>query len=226
MATTYTPNLNLGKQENKYDKFSMAVITESMNKLDAIASEIDSPIWQNGMLNSTTHEVEDSTKQCITKFIPASDGEIYVGCAEGYQVQVVWYNDFVYDTLAAYRYTPMRAWGRNGANYCRIMVRKSPATDITPEEAYANVTILSHNEIEHNTTWASGSINSNTGAEASQNKRIRSGYIPIGNGIKITIPDGGKILPIIFKDKTPTVEYSVAFQTQSFTIYPQTDTCE
>lgn len=41
MATTYTPNLNLGKQENKYDKFSMAVITENMDKLDGHICETD-----------------------------------------------------------------------------------------------------------------------------------------------------------------------------------------
>ena len=278
MATTYTENYHLGKQENHADKFDMKVITDNMDKIDealgdkadnsnlnanyiglgnvenkssaAIRSEItasnvtsalgftplnansllaqdysvDDPLWANGMIDTTTHEIVESTKQCITKLMAVPDGEIYVGCNEGYQVQVVWYQGDTYDTLAAYRYTPMRSWIRNAANHCRVMVRKNPATDITPEEAYANVIITPHSIVEHSTTWASGSINSNTGAEATQNKRIRSSYIPIGNGIKITVPSGGKILPIMFKDQTPTVEYSVAFQTQSFTIYPQKDT--
>ena len=35
MATTYTSNYHLGKQEDKNDKFSMDVITENMDKIDA-----------------------------------------------------------------------------------------------------------------------------------------------------------------------------------------------
>lgn len=35
MATTYTLNYNLGKQEDKNDNFSMDVITENMDKIDA-----------------------------------------------------------------------------------------------------------------------------------------------------------------------------------------------
>ena len=34
MSTTYTPNYNLGKQEDHADKFDMSVITENMDKLD------------------------------------------------------------------------------------------------------------------------------------------------------------------------------------------------
>ena len=228
--------VGLGNVENKSSAAIRSEITASnvtsalgftplnANSLLAQDYSVDDPLWQNGMIDSTTHEIVESTKQCITKLMAVPDGEIYVGCNEGYQVQVVWYQGDTYDTLAAYRYTPMRSWIRNSADHCRVMVRKSPATDITPEEAYANVIITPHSIVEHSTTWASGSINSNTGAEATQNKRIRSSYIPIGNGIRITVPNGGKILPIMFKDQTPTVEYSVAFQTQSFTIYPQKDT--
>lgn len=204
--------------------FALGFMPVNANSLLAQDYSVDNPLWQNGFIDATTHEIVESTKQCVTKLMPVPDGEIYVGCSEGYQVQVVWYQGDTYDTLAAYRYTPMRSWTRNVANHCRVMVRKNPATDITPEEAYANVVITPHNAVEHSTTWASGSINGNTGADATQNKRIRSSYIPIGNGIKVTVPKGGKILPIMFKDQTPTVEYSVAFQTQNFTIYPQKDT--
>lgn len=38
MATTYTSNYNLGKQEDKNDNFSMDVITENMDKIDAALS--------------------------------------------------------------------------------------------------------------------------------------------------------------------------------------------
>ena len=44
MATTYTSNYNLGKQEDKNDNFSMDIITENMDKIDAALSshELDS----------------------------------------------------------------------------------------------------------------------------------------------------------------------------------------
>lgn len=38
MAITYTSNYNLGKQEDKNDNFSMDVITENMDKIDAALS--------------------------------------------------------------------------------------------------------------------------------------------------------------------------------------------
>ena len=34
MATTYTPNYHLGKQEDRSDKFLMSVITENMDIID------------------------------------------------------------------------------------------------------------------------------------------------------------------------------------------------
>lgn len=40
MATTYTENYNLGKQENHADKFSMDVITENMDKIDTALSDL------------------------------------------------------------------------------------------------------------------------------------------------------------------------------------------
>lgn len=39
MSTTYTPNYNLGKQEDHADKFDMSVITENMDKLDTALHE-------------------------------------------------------------------------------------------------------------------------------------------------------------------------------------------
>ncbi|MBQ6170514.1 MAG: hypothetical protein IJK30_11230 [Ruminococcus sp.] len=39
MSTTYTPNYNLGKQEDHADKFDMSVITENMDKLDTVLHE-------------------------------------------------------------------------------------------------------------------------------------------------------------------------------------------
>lgn len=39
MSTTYTPNYNLGKQEDHADKFDMSVITENMDKIDTALHE-------------------------------------------------------------------------------------------------------------------------------------------------------------------------------------------
>ena len=39
MSTTYTPNYNLGKQEDHADKFDMSVITENADKLDTALHE-------------------------------------------------------------------------------------------------------------------------------------------------------------------------------------------
>lgn len=40
MATTYTPNYNLGKQEDHADKFSMNVITDNMDIIDGVMKEL------------------------------------------------------------------------------------------------------------------------------------------------------------------------------------------
>ena len=56
MATTYTSNYNLGKQEDKNDNFSMDVITENMDKLDAalMSKENNLPQEQKDKLATTT----------------------------------------------------------------------------------------------------------------------------------------------------------------------------
>jgi hypothetical protein len=52
MATTFTPNYNLGKQEDKNDNFSMDVITENMDKIDAALS---------------SHELDTNNPHDVTK---------------------------------------------------------------------------------------------------------------------------------------------------------------
>ena len=52
MATTYTSNYNLGKQEDKNDNFSMDVITENMDKIDAALS---------------SHELDTNNPHDVTK---------------------------------------------------------------------------------------------------------------------------------------------------------------
>jgi len=81
MATTFTPNYNLGKQEDKNDKFSMDVINENMDKIDAALSshELDTnnphdvtktQIGLSNVVNvdtTTTANITDSTdKRFIT----------------------------------------------------------------------------------------------------------------------------------------------------------------
>ena len=52
MSITYTSNYNLGKQEDKNDNFSMDVITENMDKIDAALS---------------SHELDTSNPHNVTK---------------------------------------------------------------------------------------------------------------------------------------------------------------
>jgi len=52
MSITYTSNYNLGKQEDKNDNFSMDVITENMDKIDAALSR---------------HELNTNNPHCVTK---------------------------------------------------------------------------------------------------------------------------------------------------------------
>lgn len=75
MATTYTSNYNLGKQEDKNDNFSMDVITENMDKIDAALSshelDVNNPhdvtktqIGLDNVVNvdtTTTANIADST---------------------------------------------------------------------------------------------------------------------------------------------------------------------
>lgn len=75
MATTYTSNYNLGKQEDKNDNFSMNVITENMDKIDAALSshelDVNNPhdvtktqIGLDNVVNvdtTTTANITDST---------------------------------------------------------------------------------------------------------------------------------------------------------------------
>ena len=44
MATTYTTNYNLGKQENHADKFDMDVLTDNADKIDAALTGLQSGI--------------------------------------------------------------------------------------------------------------------------------------------------------------------------------------
>ena len=69
MAITYTSNYNLGKQEDKNDNFSMDVITENMDKLDAalMTKEDNLPQEQKDILATTTK----TTIAEITYFIEA-----------------------------------------------------------------------------------------------------------------------------------------------------------
>ena len=54
MATTYTENYNLGKQENHYDKFDMTVIIDNMDKIDAALADIAGSV---GDINAVLEEV-------------------------------------------------------------------------------------------------------------------------------------------------------------------------
>lgn len=60
MATTYTPNYNLGKQiEDKNDTFLMSVITDNADKIDAalMTKEDNLPAIQKNKLAATTKTI-------------------------------------------------------------------------------------------------------------------------------------------------------------------------
>ena len=61
MSTTYTPNYNLGKQEDHADKFDMSVITENADKLDTALHEQAEDISevQNAQSDLETAEAAD-----------------------------------------------------------------------------------------------------------------------------------------------------------------------
>lgn len=61
MGITYTPNYNLGKQEDHADKFDMSVITENADKLDAVLHEQAEDISevQNAQSDLETAEAAD-----------------------------------------------------------------------------------------------------------------------------------------------------------------------
>lgn len=54
MATTYTPHYELGKQTDHADKFSMTVITDNMDKIDAaLYGKEDKPELQTSQIDNT-----------------------------------------------------------------------------------------------------------------------------------------------------------------------------
>lgn len=61
MSTTYTPNYNLGKQEDHADKFDMSVLTENADKLDTALHEQAEDISevQNAQSDLETAEAAD-----------------------------------------------------------------------------------------------------------------------------------------------------------------------
>ena len=61
MSTTYTPNYNLGKQEDHADKFDMSVLTENADKLDTALYEQAEDISevQNAQSDLETAEAAD-----------------------------------------------------------------------------------------------------------------------------------------------------------------------
>ena len=64
MATTYTSNYNLGKQEDKNDNFSMDVITENMDKLDAALMT-----KEDNLLQEQKDKLATTTKTVISEII-------------------------------------------------------------------------------------------------------------------------------------------------------------
>lgn len=182
-------------------------------------------LWSRTSINGSTGEESSSTTVCSTDFINVPDGKIFAGCSNGYQIAVYWFNDDTYITSANFRTTDVRCWARpgsGGANRCKISIRKDPTSDITVDEAVQNTIIRPHNSIEGSLSWAVGSISTSTGENADSNKRLRSGYIPIGNGIKVSVPNGIILLPVVYKDNSGTKDFQNGYATSNeIVIYPR-----
>lgn len=69
MSTTYTPNYNLGKQEDHADKFDMSVITENMDKLDAALHEQAEDISEVQNAQSDLEAAEAADRAALAELI-------------------------------------------------------------------------------------------------------------------------------------------------------------
>ena len=69
MSTTYTPNYNLGKQEDHADKFDMSVITENADKLDTALHEQAEDISEVQNAQSDLETAEAADRAAIAELI-------------------------------------------------------------------------------------------------------------------------------------------------------------
>ena len=189
----------------------------------AVSDELN--LWSRVALDASTGASTASTNVCTTEFINTPDGMIFAACNEGYEIAVYWYNNDTYISRANFRTTDMRCWKRPGsgdANRCRISIRKTPTSATTIDDAIQNAVIRPHNSLEGSLTWTVGSIATSTGADADSTKRLRTGYIPIGNGIKVSVPNGIKLLPVVYKDNSGTKDFQNGYATSNeIVIFPR-----
>lgn len=69
MSTTYTPNYNLGKQEDHADKFDMSVITENMDKIDTALHEQAEDISEVQNTQSDLDTAEAADRAALVELI-------------------------------------------------------------------------------------------------------------------------------------------------------------
>lgn len=93
MATTYTTNYNLGKQEDSSDKFNMKVITDNMDTIDSqlkanadAAAAVTPDVSSSTISNSTLEDVFSGTVAGgLASEITGGSGVIY-GIVRAYMV--------------------------------------------------------------------------------------------------------------------------------------------
>lgn len=84
MSTTYTPNYNLGKQEDHTDKFDMSVITENMDKLDTALHEQAEDISEAQNRQDSLDTAEAADRAALAELIDGgAKNVIQVGYGSG-----------------------------------------------------------------------------------------------------------------------------------------------
>ena len=69
MSTTYTPNYNLGKQEDHADKFDMSVLTENADKLDTALYEQAEDISEAQNRQDSLESAETADRAALVELI-------------------------------------------------------------------------------------------------------------------------------------------------------------
>lgn len=85
MSTTYTPNYNLGKQEDHADKFDMTVITDNADKIDAALHDHDEALTNLGeeKQDTLTPAQLDAANSGVTAEVLAADRAALVELVDG-----------------------------------------------------------------------------------------------------------------------------------------------
>ncbi|MBE6942693.1 MAG: prepilin-type N-terminal cleavage/methylation domain-containing protein [Ruminococcaceae bacterium] len=159
-------------------------------------------VWSVMALNSSDGKDSNNgwTTRVSTNYIEITNG-VSISATGGAEYYVFYFNkdltkcDFV-------------DWSVNDLNvpsgkyvYMRIVARNKSNINATLTPEYGNniqVTVATSGE--QNVFWSVGAINSTTGADATMSNRIRTGFINVSDGVKITVTGNAKLCPIYYNE--------------------------